>query len=79
MDESHGRGAAFSEAENRLAEVADDRLKHLETRLALARKMIGDTDPFQFLASWVAPEERYKSPYDDAPEAKPEKPGSEPD
>lgn len=66
----------FREAENRLAEVADDRRKHLETRLALARKMIGDTDPFQFLASWVAPEERYKSPYDDAPEPKPEKSGS---
>lgn len=62
----------FREAENRLAEVADDRRKHLETRLALARKMIGDTDPFQFLASWVAPEERYKSSYDGAPEAKPE-------
>ncbi len=31
----------FREAENRLAEVADDRRKHLETRLALARKMIG--------------------------------------
>lgn len=66
----------FREAENRLVDVADDRREHLETRLALARKMIGDTDPFQFLASWVAPEERYKSPYDDAPEPKPESPGS---
>lgn len=66
----------FREAENRLVDVAVDRRAHLETRLALARKMIGDTDPFQFLASWVAPEERYKSPYEDAPEAKPESPAS---
>jgi hypothetical protein len=66
----------FREAENRLVEVTDDRRPYLETRLTLARKMIGDTDPFQFLASWVAPEERYKSPYDDAPEPKPEDSGS---
>ncbi|AOG09613.1 hypothetical protein [Agrobacterium sp. RAC06] len=66
----------FRQAENRLVDVADDRREHIETRLALARKMIGDTDPFQFLASWVAPEERYKSPYDDAPEPKPEKSSS---
>lgn len=66
----------FREAEDRLAEVADEHRSHLEARLALARKMVGDTNPFQFLASWVAPEERYRSPYDGEPEAGPENPGT---
>ena len=35
---------------------------------------VGDADPFQFLASWIAPEERYKSPYNNAQEAVPIKP-----
>lgn len=61
----------FREAERRLAEVEAKDRPHLETRLALARKMVGDTDPFQFLASWISPEERYKSPYNSAPEAVP--------
>ncbi|MGC4409955.1 MULTISPECIES: hypothetical protein [Rhizobium] len=66
----------FREAENRLAKVSDDRRPHLETRMALARKMVGDTDPFQFLASWLAPEERYRSPYESDPEASPGDPGA---
>jgi DNA primase len=65
----------FREAENRLFEVAEESRPHLEARLALARKMVGNTDPFQFLASWVSPDERDRSSYDGDRETMPETPG----
>lgn len=53
----------FIEAEKRLAHIDDERRRHLEGRLGLARSLIGTLDPLDFIASWVAPEERYKSKY----------------
>lgn len=53
----------FREAEIRIVKAPLDRQKQLSERLALARLMIGTLDPLDFLAEWIAPEERYKPRY----------------
>lgn len=54
----------FLEAQSRIGEAEGERRAHLNERLALARSMVGALDPLAFLAEWLAPEERYKSKYD---------------
>lgn len=53
----------FIEAEARLEEVMGERRTHLLERLALARSMLGTTNPLDFLGKWIAPDERYKTKY----------------
>jgi len=53
----------FQEVEARLETVDGSRRTMLQERLTLARSMIGMPDPLEFLESWVAPEERYRSRY----------------
>ena len=45
----------FAEAEKRLEHIDDERRPHLEQRLKLARSLIGNLDPLDFNASWIAP------------------------
>lgn len=52
----------FQEVEKRL-ENADEHSIHLRERLALARAMLGTLDPLDYLAEWLAPEERYQPKY----------------
>jgi hypothetical protein len=59
----------FTEAEMRLAQIDDERRQHLEERLSLARLMVGALDPLDFISSWIAPDERYRSRYAESPEA----------
>lgn len=59
----------FAEAEMRLAHIFDERRQHLQKRLALARSMVGTLGPLDFISSWIAPEERYRSNYTESPEA----------
>ncbi|HEV7258547.1 MAG TPA: hypothetical protein VGN82_12270 [Bosea sp. (in: a-proteobacteria)] len=53
----------FEEAEQRLERVDDERRAQIQARLALARAMLGEHDPLQFLSDWLAPQERYQSKY----------------
>ena len=54
----------FLEAEARLEGVDSERRNTLEERLALGRALLGTLDPLDFLEEWLAPDERYKSKYD---------------
>lgn len=51
----------FEDAEARLQGLHDHRREFLIERLALARSMVGSTDPLDFLEEWVAPDEHYRS------------------
>lgn len=53
----------FQEAERRLEQVDGERRVEIQTRLALARAMLGEHDPLMFLSDWLAPQERYQSKY----------------
>ncbi|PTX45572.1 hypothetical protein IQ03_04480 [Gemmobacter caeni] len=53
------------EAEKRMQMVDGERRVHLETRLRLARSMLGDLDPLSFIEQWVSPEERYQRKFMD--------------
>jgi hypothetical protein len=55
----------FREAEARISEAPVERQEALSARLSLARSMLGTLDPLDFLDGWVAPQERYRSPYGD--------------
>lgn len=39
----------------------EERRRRLEERLTLAREMMGSLDPLDFIESWLAPDERYRS------------------
>lgn len=54
----------FSDVEQRLEGVDEALRQHLEGRLKLARQMMGSTDPLDFMANWRAPDDRYRSKYD---------------
>ncbi|MBW9075793.1 hypothetical protein JNB72_22570 [Agrobacterium deltaense] len=54
----------FTDAEARLEGAEDERKQRLKERLALARQMMGSVDPPDFIDSWQAPEDRYRSRYD---------------
>lgn len=56
----------FQVAEKRLEQVDDERRAHVQTRLALARAMLGEQDPLAFLSDWLAPDERYQPKYPQA-------------
>ncbi|MGO4403636.1 hypothetical protein AB4Z10_05135 [Bosea sp. RAF48] len=56
----------FQEAEKRMEQVDDERRAHIQTRLALARAMLGEQDPLAFLSDWLAPDERYQPKYPQA-------------
>ncbi|MCZ4088729.1 hypothetical protein [Sinorhizobium psoraleae] len=53
----------FADAEERLMNADEERRQHLEERLRLARAMMGSLDPMDFMESWLAPDERYRSKY----------------
>lgn len=53
----------LADAEERLKYTTNERRHRLETRLTLARAMMGGVDPLDFIESWVAPEERHRSKY----------------
>lgn len=53
----------FADAEERLMNADGERRRRLEERLTLARTMMGSLDPLDFLESWLAPDERYRSKY----------------
>ncbi len=53
----------FEQAEARAATLTDARRERLQSRLALARDMIGTLDPLDVLEDWRAPGERYQSKY----------------
>jgi hypothetical protein len=53
----------FDEAERRIEDLESERRDQLARRLALARATLGTVDPLDYLARWLAPEERYKSKY----------------
>ncbi|MER9000643.1 hypothetical protein NKH58_22755 [Mesorhizobium australicum] len=53
----------FADAEERLKRTNDGRRQRLEERLALAKAMMGNADPLDFIESWVAPEERHRSKF----------------
>lgn len=53
----------FADAEERLTSTNEERRQHLEKRLTLARAIIDGVDPLDFIESWVAPEERYRSKF----------------
>lgn len=53
----------FADAEERLRSADGERRRRLEERLMLARAMMGSLDPLDFIESWLAPEERYRSKY----------------
>lgn len=55
----------FREAEGSIAQAEQGRQEQLSVRLALAREMVGTLNPLDFLESWVAPAERYKTRYPD--------------
>lgn len=54
----------FADAEARLAGAEEERKQRLNERLALARQMMGSVDPLEFIENWQAPEDRYRSKYD---------------
>jgi hypothetical protein len=56
----------LADAEKRLGGVPEQRRLHLETRINLARQMLGTVDPLDFLEGWLAPDDRYQSVYDRA-------------
>lgn len=56
----------LQEAEKRVEQVDDERRAHIQTRLALARAMLGEQDPLAFLSDWLAPDERYQPKYPQA-------------
>jgi hypothetical protein len=53
----------FADAEQRLMNADEERRRRLEERLTLARAMMGSLDPLDFIESWLAPDERYRSKY----------------
>jgi hypothetical protein len=53
----------FREAEKRMECLDGDRRAQLTERLALARAMLGSTDPLDYLERWLSLDERYKSKY----------------
>ncbi|WP_234705761.1 hypothetical protein [Sinorhizobium meliloti] len=53
----------FADAEERLINADEERRRRLEERLTLARAMMGSLDPLDFIESWLAPDERYRSKY----------------
>lgn len=55
----------FVEAEKRMQMADGERRVHLESRLRLARSMLGDLDPLSFIEQWVSPEERYQRKFKD--------------
>ena len=54
----------FDEAERRASLVDVECHARLMQRLALARAMLGPTDPLDYLEEWSAPEELCKSKYE---------------
>ncbi|MCE8441764.1 hypothetical protein [Rhodovulum sulfidophilum] len=50
----------FAEAEKRMQMVDGEGRVHLESRLRLARSMLGTLDPLSFIEQWISPEERYQ-------------------
>lgn len=53
----------FTDAEERLINLDNERRQPLEERLKLARAMMGSIDPLDFIENWRAPDERYRSKY----------------
>ena len=53
----------FMAAAERLKTTDDDRRQQLEERLGLARATMESVDPLDFIESWTAPEERYRSKF----------------
>ncbi|MBZ9803367.1 hypothetical protein [Mesorhizobium sp. ES1-6] len=53
----------FADAEERLKCTNDGGRQRLEERLALAKAMMGNADPLDFIENWVAPEERHRSKF----------------
>ena len=53
----------FREAEERAGQVEGERRARIMQRLALAKSMLGPSDPLDYLEEWLAPEERYRSKY----------------
>jgi hypothetical protein len=53
----------FREAEEHAALAENERRTRIMQRLALAKSMLGLSDPLDYLEEWLAPEERYKSKY----------------
>ncbi|MGW6780831.1 hypothetical protein ACWF50_22755 [Brucella pseudogrignonensis] len=53
----------FTDAEERLVNLDEERRRQLEQRLNLARAMMGSIDPLDFIENWRAPDERYRSKY----------------
>ncbi|WP_315860326.1 hypothetical protein [Rhizobium leguminosarum] len=53
----------FTDAEDRLINLDNERRQRLEERLKLARAMMGSVDPLDFIENWQAPDERYRSKY----------------
>ncbi|MQW32008.1 hypothetical protein [Sinorhizobium meliloti] len=58
----------FSDVERRMEGVDEALRQHLEGRLKLARQMMGSIDPLDFMANWRAPDDRYRSRYDQSPQ-----------
>jgi hypothetical protein len=54
----------FDEAEERASLVGEERHVRIMQRLALARAMLGPSDPLDYLEEWLAPEERYRPKYE---------------
>ncbi|WP_246755413.1 hypothetical protein [Rhizobium lusitanum] len=54
----------FSDAEERLGGVDEERRQRLEERLRIARVMMGSVDPLDFIENWQPPDERYRSKYE---------------
>ncbi|SCB37675.1 hypothetical protein [Rhizobium hainanense] len=53
----------FTDAEEQLTKLDDERRRHLQQRLNMARAMVGSIDPLDFIENWRAPDERYRSKY----------------
>lgn len=73
--ESWGRAMVverfFQDVEVRLTNAGDEQRRVLAERVTLARQMMGNIDPLELLQTWRAPEDRYRSRFDDAPRPPP--------
>ncbi|SHF84136.1 hypothetical protein SAMN05444273_1171 [Litoreibacter ascidiaceicola] len=54
----------FLEAETRVEGLDGERKDKLLERLRLARSMLGTLDPLEYLEGWIAPDEIYKTKFD---------------
>lgn len=73
--ESWGRAMVverfFQGIETRLTNAGEEQRRVLAERVTLARQMMGNIDPLEFLQNWRAPDDRYRSKFDDAPRPPP--------